>query len=153
MSGNQRLSDQLKFHWIKFILSFFILSKGLGINGLACAASVKREKGWGNSGTRGARGTQEEGARGIPRAPLRSRAPHFPHPFPILTRPINVLEVRSILQRKQWGLVNRPIPSSKNFHIQNQAKCKQELYKTFLEKMSVICLRIEKNFSCQWLRT
>lgn len=78
--------------------TFFILSKGWGINGLACAASVKREKGWGNSGTRGAQGTQEEGARGI------SRAPDFPFPFPLLTpatrtQPINGLEMRSILQR------------------------------------------------------
>lgn len=77
--------------------TFFILSKGWGINGLACAASVKREKGWGNSGTRGAQGTQEEGARGI------SRAPDFPLPFPLLTpatrtQPINGLEMRSILQ-------------------------------------------------------
>ena len=78
--------------------TFFILSKGWGINGLACAASVKREKGWGNSGTRGAQGTKEEGARGI------SRAPDFPFPFPLLTpatrtQPINGLEMRSILQR------------------------------------------------------
>ena len=84
--------------------TFFILSKGWGINGLACAASVKREKGWGNSGTRGAQGTQEEGARGISRAPWRSRAPDFPFPFPLLTpvtrtQPINGLEMRSILQR------------------------------------------------------
>ena len=124
MSGNQRLSDQLKFHWKKFILSFSFLSKGWGINGLACTASIKREKGWGNSGTRGARGIEEEGARGIPRAPSRSRAPDFPHPFPLITpatQPIYGLEVRSILQRKQWGLVNRPIPSSENFHFQNQA--------------------------------
>ena len=32
---------------------------------------------------------------------------------------------------------NRPFPSSKNSHLQNEAKCK-----TFVVKMSFICMRI-----------
>ena len=36
--------------------------------------------------------------------------------------------------------LNRPFPSSKNPHFQNEAKCT-----TCLEKMSFICMRIMKN--------
>ena len=36
---------------------------------------------------------------------------------------------------------NRPFPSSKNSHFQNKAKCK-----TFLVKMSFICVRLENIF-------
>ena len=36
---------------------------------------------------------------------------------------------------------NTPLPSSKNPHFQNEAKCT-----TFLVKMSFICMRIEKHF-------
>ena len=66
----------------------------------------------------------------------------------VLARPVLLAQTGELASRlrKQWGLVNRPIPSSKKFHFQNQAKCKQELYKTFLEKMSVICLRKKKFF-------
>ena len=37
--------------------------------------------------------------------------------------------------------VNRPFPSSENSHFQNEAKCK-----TFVLKMSFICMRIENHF-------
>ena len=37
--------------------------------------------------------------------------------------------------------VNRPFPSSENSHFQNEAKCK-----TFVVKMSFICMRIENHF-------
>ena len=38
-------------------------------------------------------------------------------------------------------VVNKPLPSSKNPHIQNQAK-----YTTFLVKMSFICMRMKNHF-------
>ena len=38
-------------------------------------------------------------------------------------------------------VVNKPLPSSKNPHIQNQAKCT-----TFLVKMSFICMRMKNHF-------
>ena len=36
---------------------------------------------------------------------------------------------------------NRPFPSSKAFHFQNEAK-----YETFVVKMSYICVRIKNHF-------
>ena len=36
---------------------------------------------------------------------------------------------------------NRPFPSSKNFHLQNEAKCK-----AFLMKMNFICMRMKNHF-------
>ena len=45
--------------------------------------------------------------------------------------------------RSFLGLVklNRPLPSSKNPHFQNEARCK-----TFLVKMSFICMRMKNDF-------
>ena len=40
-----------------------------------------------------------------------------------------------------WCLAKRPLPSSKNPHFQNEAKCT-----TFLVKMSFICMRIKNHF-------
>ena len=37
--------------------------------------------------------------------------------------------------------MNRPLPSSKNSHFQNEAKCA-----TFLMKMSFICMRMKYHF-------
>ena len=39
------------------------------------------------------------------------------------------------------GTPNRPFPSSETSHFQNKAKCK-----TFLAKMSFICMRIKIHF-------
>ena len=39
------------------------------------------------------------------------------------------------------GVVNRPFPSSKKSHFQNEAKCE-----TFVVKMSFICIIIENHF-------
>ena len=36
---------------------------------------------------------------------------------------------------------NRPLPSSKNPHFQNEARCA-----TFLVKMSLICMRMKNDF-------
>ena len=44
--------------------------------------------------------------------------------------------------------LNRPSPSSRKSHFQNEAKCE-----TFVVKMSFICIIIKKSFSYQWLRT
>ena len=41
--------------------------------------------------------------------------------------------------REDWR--NRPLPSSKNPHFQNEARCT-----TFLVKMSFICMRIKNDF-------
>ena len=41
---------------------------------------------------------------------------------------------------------NRPFPSSTNSHFKNEAKCK-----TFVEKMSFICMRTKNSFSYQSL--
>ena len=41
----------------------------------------------------------------------------------------------------QLVLANRPLPSSKNPHFQNEAKCS-----TFLVKMSFICMRMKNHF-------
>ena len=41
----------------------------------------------------------------------------------------------------QLVLANRPLPSSKNPHFQNEAKCT-----TFLVKMSFICMRMKNHF-------
>ena len=41
--------------------------------------------------------------------------------------------------REDWR--NRPVPSSKNSHFQNEARCT-----TFLVKMSFICMRIKNDF-------
>ena len=43
---------------------------------------------------------------------------------------------------------NRPLPTSKNPHFQNEARCT-----TFLEKMSFICMRMENDFPYQRLST
>ena len=40
-----------------------------------------------------------------------------------------------------FGALNRPLPSSKNPHFQNEARCT-----TFLLKMSFICMRMKKDF-------
>ena len=45
-------------------------------------------------------------------------------------------------------LVNRPLPSSKNPHFQNEARCT-----TFFVKMSFICMRMKKWFPYQRLNT
>ena len=42
----------------------------------------------------------------------------------------------------------KQFPSSKHFHSQTEEKCK-----TFLVKMSFICMRIKNNFHNMWLRT
>ena len=42
----------------------------------------------------------------------------------------------------------RPLPTSKNPHFQNEARCT-----TFLVKMSFICMRMENDFPYQWLST
>ena len=39
------------------------------------------------------------------------------------------------------GFVIRPLPSSKNSHFQNEARCA-----TFLVKMSFICMRMKNDF-------
>ena len=50
-------------------------------------------------------------------------------------------------QRPLWyvvvfsGVVNRPFPSSKKFHFQNEAKCE-----TFVVEMSFICIIIKNYF-------
>ena len=41
----------------------------------------------------------------------------------------------------RWNIVNRPLPSSKNPHFQNEARCT-----TFLVKMSFICMRMKNDF-------
>ena len=41
----------------------------------------------------------------------------------------------------QRGFFNRPLPSSKNPHFQNEAKCT-----TFLVKMRFICMRMKNHF-------
>ena len=43
---------------------------------------------------------------------------------------------------------NRPLPTSKNPHFQNEARCT-----TFLVKMSFICMRMENDFPYQRLST
>ena len=40
-----------------------------------------------------------------------------------------------------WNNSNRPLPSSKNPHFQNEARCT-----TFLVKMSFICMRMKNDF-------
>ena len=45
-----------------------------------------------------------------------------------------------LIQFKLWNF-NRPLPSSKNRHFQNEAKCK-----SFLVKMSLICIRMKNHF-------
>ena len=40
-----------------------------------------------------------------------------------------------------WKLTNRPLPSSKNPHFQNEAR-----YTSFLVKMSFICMRMKNDF-------
>ena len=40
-----------------------------------------------------------------------------------------------------FSLTNRPFPSSKKFHFQNEAKCE-----TFVVKMSFICIIIKNHF-------
>ena len=40
-----------------------------------------------------------------------------------------------------WTFMNRPLPSSKNPHFQNEARCT-----TFLVKMSFICMRMKNDF-------
>ena len=40
-----------------------------------------------------------------------------------------------------WSFNNRPFPSSKKSHFQNEAKCE-----TFVVKMSFICIIIENHF-------
>ena len=40
-----------------------------------------------------------------------------------------------------WNYSNRPLPSSKNPHFQNEARCT-----TFLVKMSFICMRMKNDF-------
>ena len=44
-------------------------------------------------------------------------------------------------------IVNRPLPSSKNPHFQNEAR-----YTTFHVKMSFICMRMENDFHIKGLR-
>ena len=45
-------------------------------------------------------------------------------------------------ERRRLGIPsNRPIPSSKNPHFQNKARCT-----TFLVKMSFICMRMKNDF-------
>ena len=55
-----------------------------------------------------------------------------PEVFAMLTRP-SFLHVSKV--------ANRPLPSSKNPHFQNEAKCT-----TFLVKMSFICIRMKNHF-------
>ena len=55
------------------------------------------------------------------------------------------LSLDSKLLSLRWGRfqvsILRPFPSSKNSHFQNEAKCK-----TFLSKVSFICVRIKNRF-------
>ena len=50
--------------------------------------------------------------------------------------------------KSTWGMRNRPLPSSKNPHFQNEAKCT-----TFLEKMRFFCMRMKNHFHIKgWAR-
>ena len=60
---------------------------------------------------------------------------------------IGPLSYKNMVDKKD-GMCNRPFPSSKKSHFQNEAKCE-----TFVVKMSFICIIIEKSFSYQWFRT
>ena len=42
---------------------------------------------------------------------------------------------------RSWSAMNRPLPSSKNPHFQNEARCT-----TFLVKMSFVCMRMKNDF-------
>ena len=55
-----------------------------------------------------------------------------------LLSPFNSVAVVSCIRSRES---NRPLPSSKNPHFQNEARCT-----TFLVKMSFICMRIKNDF-------
>ena len=66
--------------------------------------------------------------------------------YPLYMLPSPSAFVHHALQPAKWSrqfviIVNRPLPSSKNPHFQNEAKCT-----TFLVKMSFICMRMKNDF-------
>ena len=83
------------------------------------------------------------------RWPSRRRA-RVPSPLQLLKKPIikmtHQLRVRDTLRARYAGQevtswCNRPLPSSKNPHFQNEAR-----YTTFLVKMSFICMTMKNDF-------
>ena len=66
--------------------------------------------------------------------------------YPLYMLPFPSPFVHHALQPAKWSrqfviTVNRPLPSSKNPHFQNEAKCA-----TFLVKMNLICMRMKSDF-------